>query len=105
MGMGLLPAALLPALGLVQSALGAVARVPQIVLNFRQRHTGNQSVITWGMSLAGNLVRIITTLAAVDDTIALGGYLVAATLNGTLVLQILIFWKKTNEEVWGKKRK
>mmetsp|Transcript_9277 Transcript_9277/g.27815 ORF Transcript_9277/g.27815 Transcript_9277/m.27815 type:complete len:226 (-) Transcript_9277:74-751(-) len=104
LAMGLLPAALLPALGLVQSALGAVARVPQIVLNFRQKHTGNQSVITWGLSLAGNTVRIITTFASVDDWIALAGYVVAFVLNGTLVSQILAFRENTKAVLAEKKK-
>merc|ERR1712061_331660 len=104
MGMGLLPEALFPALGLGQSALGAFACVPQIVLNFRQKHTGNQSVITWGLSVAGNTVRIITTFLSVDDWIALAGYLIAFVLNGTLVFQILFFWQNTQETIYGKKR-
>lgn len=102
---GLLPVALLPVLGLVQSGFGAFARVPQIVLNFRQRHTGNQSIITWGLSLGGNTIRIITTLASINDWIAVIGYLIAFALNFTLVLQILLFWQRTNEIIWGKKSK
>mmetsp|Transcript_141979 Transcript_141979/g.360522 ORF Transcript_141979/g.360522 Transcript_141979/m.360522 type:complete len:103 (-) Transcript_141979:46-354(-) len=101
----MLPPAMLPALGLVQSALGAFARVPQIIMNFQQKHTGNQSVITWGLSLAGNTVRIITTFLSVDDFIALAGYVVAFVLNGTLVFQILVFWHNTQEILRGKKRK
>merc|ERR1712039_1115198 len=100
--LGLLPPALLPALGLVQSSLGAIARVPQIILNFKQKHTGNQSVITWGLSLGGNTVRIITTAASIDDFIALLGYIVAFTLNGALVFQILVFRKNTHEVIYGK---
>merc|ERR1712217_296761 len=102
---GLLPEALLPALGLVQSGLGAIARVPQIILNFKQKHTGNQSVITWGLSLGGNAVRIITTAASIDDWIALSGYLIAFVLNGTLVVQILLFWANTKAVLADKKRK
>mmetsp|Transcript_93253 Transcript_93253/g.237235 ORF Transcript_93253/g.237235 Transcript_93253/m.237235 type:complete len:227 (-) Transcript_93253:103-783(-) len=95
--LGFLPRALYPALGLTQTALGSFARVPQIILNFRQKHTGNQSIITWGLSLAGNTVRIITTFASVDDFVALAGYLVAFVLNGTLVTQILLFRANTEE--------
>merc|ERR1719330_1486375 len=102
---GFLPPALLPALGLVQSALGVVARVPQIILNFKQRHTGNQSIITWGLSGCGNAVRILTTLASTKDMVTLGGHGVAFALNFTLVAQILLFWKNTNEVIWGKEAK
>merc|ERR1712232_1369025 len=82
--LGMLPAAAFPALGLTQSALGAFARVPQIVLNFRQKHTGNLSIITWGLSTVGNTVRIITTLVSVNDWVALLGYVIAWILNFTL---------------------
>jgi len=93
----LMPAEFLPVLGMVPTVLGSVARVPQIVLNFRQGHTGNQSVITWGMSAAGNVVRVITTLAALGDMVILAGHFFAGVLNLTLVAQILVYWKQTQE--------
>lgn len=99
----LLPPEFLPILGMVPSVLGSVARVPQIILNFRQGHTGNQSVITWGMSAAGNVIRVITTLAALGDMVLLAGHLCAGLLNLTLVSQILFYWKHTQEVVWSKK--
>lgn len=102
LGSGYLPTALLPVLGVVPTILGAVARVPQIVLNFRQGHTGNQSAITWGLSSAGNCVRIITTLAAVSDIITLGGHAVAATLNLTLLSQIIFYMQSTKEAMQKK---
>merc|ERR1719350_2181797 len=102
--MGLLPAALVPALGLLQALLGATARVPQILLNFQQRHTGNQSVITWGLCLGGNAARIVTTLFSMNDLVALLGPLVAFVLNGTLVLQILLFRRNTHEAIYGARR-
>merc|ERR1711972_343771 len=94
---GLLPEALLPALGLVQSGLGAIARVPQIILNFKQGHTGNQSVITWGLSLGGNIVRVITTLVDVNDIVTLAGHAIAGVLNFTLVAQIFLFYSNTQK--------
>lgn len=101
---GLCPPDLFPVIGLVPTILGGLARVPQIILNFRQRHTGNQSVITWGLSLGGNVVRMITTLAEVGDAIALSGYVVAGALNLTLLLQIIYYWRRTNDVIWSKKK-
>eukprot|EP00927_Polykrikos_kofoidii_P061723 TRINITY_DN56563_c0_g1_i1.p1 TRINITY_DN56563_c0_g1~~TRINITY_DN56563_c0_g1_i1.p1 ORF type:complete len:236 (+),score=41.08 TRINITY_DN56563_c0_g1_i1:62-769(+) len=102
---GVLPESLLPALGLVPTVLGAIARVPQIIMNFQQHHTGNQSIITWGMSMGGNAVRILTTLAALSDPVTLLGHVVAFLLNFTLVGQIVIFWKKTQEVVGSERKK
>jgi mannose-P-dolichol utilization defect protein 1 len=36
------------------------ARVPQIVKAFRERSTGQLSIITFGMNLAGSVARIFT---------------------------------------------
>uniref|UniRef100_A0A7S1W9U7 Mannose-P-dolichol utilization defect 1 protein homolog n=1 Tax=Alexandrium catenella TaxID=2925 RepID=A0A7S1W9U7_ALECA len=100
-----MPPVLLPALGLVQTALGSIARVPQIILNFKQRHTGNQSIITWGLSLGGTIIRVITTAATVNDFVALLGYVIAVVLNGALFAQILLYWNRTNEVIWSNKQK
>mmetsp|Transcript_31957 Transcript_31957/g.74845 ORF Transcript_31957/g.74845 Transcript_31957/m.74845 type:complete len:231 (+) Transcript_31957:76-768(+) len=102
--LGMLPVQYLPVLGLVPAFLGSIARVPQIILNFRQGHTGNQSVITWGLSAAGNAIRVVTTLAGVDDLITLFGHLLAGVLNVTLVLQILFYWQRTQEVIWKDKK-
>merc|ERR1740121_3196712 len=94
---GFMPAEFLPALGMAPAVLGAVARVPQIVLNFRQGHTGNQSMFTWGLSLGGNILRVITTLVDVNDVVTLAGHAIAAILNFTLVFQIVIFAANTRK--------
>jgi len=89
------PKETLPALGIVPTLLGAAARVPQIIMNLRQGHTGALSIIPWTMAMAGNSVRIITTLAAIDDIITLAGPVVAFVLNGTLVVQIFCYKDRT----------
>jgi len=94
---GKFPKETLPVLGIVPTLLGAAARVPQIVMNWRQGHTGALSIIPWTMAMAGNSVRIITTLAAIDDIITLAGPVVAFVLNGTLVVQIFYYKEVTNE--------
>lgn len=95
--LGNFPRGFLPILGIVPTVLGAMARVPQIIMNLRQGHTGALSIIPWGMASAGNCVRVITTLAAIDDIITLAGPVVALVLNATLVVQILLYKDKTNE--------
>merc|ERR1711957_1062310 len=63
MYMGLFPMQFLPVLGMIPTVLGVCSRVPQIKMNHEQGHTGTQSMISWGMACAGNLVRTLTTLA------------------------------------------
>jgi len=96
---GCLPEALMPALGLAPTVLGSVSRLPQIIMNFNQKHTGNLSIITWGLSGVGNSVRIVTTLLTLSDPITLFGHAIAFILNFTLVFQILFYQSRTAEVV------
>ena len=50
-------------------ALGG--RLPQILLNLRRGDSGELSLISCGLSLAGNLARMFTTLTLVGDPIIL----------------------------------
>lgn len=45
--------------------------------------------------LAGNIVRVITTIASVNDLVTLGGHFVGMLCNLILVLQIGIYWSKS----------
>jgi len=86
-------------LGIFPTITGQISRMPQIVQNFRQRHTGNLSIITWLMSVAGNAVRMFTTIMQVNDPVQLLSHGVAFLANVTLVLQILWWWKATNAAI------
>merc|ERR1719401_1189291 len=67
----LFPENLYWAIGLVPTVLNASSRVPQIVMNFRQKHTSNLSAFTWGLSGIGNTIRVITTVFSLSDGIQL----------------------------------
>ncbi len=83
-------------LGACPIVLSIWSRLPQILLNFRQGHTGQLALLTFGLSGLGNLARVFTTLKQTpDDTVSLISMLVSAILNFTLVLQIIVFWKAT----------
>lgn len=92
-----LPEELHVGIGLIPTILGSIARVPQIVMNHRQKHTSNLSIITWGLSGCGNVARIITTMFSISDGIQLFGHVVALLLNWTLVAQILIYKSNTQK--------
>lgn len=82
---------------LCQIPVGMAARIPQIIANFSNGHTGQLSLITFTMNFFGSLVRAFTTFKEVKDPVMLFGYSVAVTLNAILVLQILLFWSATNK--------
>jgi singapore isolate B (sub-type 7) whole genome shotgun sequence assembly, scaffold_28 len=87
---------LIPIIG---TCFGLSGRLPQIWTNFKQGHTGQLSLLSWSFSLGGSAVRIFTTLMEVPDKLVLGMYVVYFLCNLTLVLQIVIYWKKTEEQI------
>lgn len=89
---GVLP---LDTLQIIQSCtmpLTIASRIPQIWANFRNGHTGQLSFITWFLNVGGTLSRVFTTLQEVNDPLVLMGFVVAASLNATVLLQILWYW-------------
>ncbi|DAZ95991.1 TPA: hypothetical protein N0F65_009292 [Lagenidium giganteum] len=73
------------------------ARIPQIISNFKQGHTGQLAFITLFLNFGGSVARLFTTLQETGDVVQLAGYGVAILLNGTLVSQVLIYWNATNK--------
>jgi mannose-P-dolichol utilization defect 1 len=83
------PLTLLMALQLAAIPLLNLARVPQIVLNWRRKSTGELSPVTLGLQVVGNVARIFTTLASVGDALMLLGVLVSTAFNTALVGQYI----------------
>jgi mannose-P-dolichol utilization defect protein 1 len=91
-----LPSQYLYMLGVFPIFLSIWSRLPQIILNLRQKHTGQLALVTFALSGLGNLARVFTTLKQTpDDTISLISMIVSALLNFTLVLQIIMYWDAT----------
>jgi mannose-P-dolichol utilization defect 1 len=68
-------------------ALGG--RLPQILLNLRRGNSGELSVTSTALSVAGNVARVFTTLTLVGDPIILMTALSQLALNGILLGQTL----------------
>lgn len=97
-----LPAEYISILGVFPIVLSVWSRLPQIVLNLKQGHTGQLALITFSLSGLGNLARVFTTLKQTpDDQISLVSMLVSAMLNFMLVAQILVYWSATVKAVGG----
>ena len=92
-----------PVIPLISTGFGLSARIPQIITNWRQGHTGQLSLVSWSFSLAGSTVRIFTTLMEVPDKLILFMFMSGFLCNLTLVLQILYYWKQTNEALSSSK--
>ena len=81
------------------------SRLPQIVQNFRDGHTGILSIVTLGMNSLGSAMRIFTTLvdASGVDSSALVTYVLSFGCNATMALQCVAYHKKTHEVLSKKK--
>lgn len=88
------PFSLLVILQLCSIPILNLARVPQIVLNYRRKATGELSPITLGLQLLGNIARIFTTIAQVKDPLMMVGVCVAACFNTALFGQWLHYSKR-----------
>jgi mannose-P-dolichol utilization defect protein 1 len=68
-------------------ALGG--RAPQIALNLRNGHSGELSVASTALSVAGNVARVFTSAALVGDPLVLGSAAAQLALNSILLWQAL----------------
>lgn len=75
-----------------------LARVPQIILNWRRKGTGQLAPLTLGLQVLGNVARIFTTLASVRDWLMLTGVCVSTLFNSTLVAQWLYYNRNVAEK-------
>ena len=67
--------------------LGLGGRVPQIVMNARRGGSGELSITSTALSVAGNLARIFTTCTLVRDP------LILATASSQLLLNGILLWQ------------
>jgi len=65
-------------------------RLPQIAQNLRQGHTGQLSLVTYLMNVAGSGARVFTVMQELDDKIALASAFSSFLQNAVLVVQILL---------------
>ena len=70
-----------------------LSRLSQIKQNYKSKSTGTLSFIMCGLNLLGTLARVLTTMVEVGDKVILASCLVAVLINGTLVAQIMWYWK------------
>ena len=82
----------------VNTVLFMVARLPQIISNFRARSTGQLTIFTYLLNTVGCVVRIFTTLQEGGGATMLRTYIISLSLNLTLISQILIFGNKAEKD-------
>lgn len=71
-----------------------LSKLPQIFMNWSNRSTGSLSAVTVFLTFAGSLARVLTTAQEVDDPVLLIGFAIASAVNGILVVQMLLYWRR-----------
>jgi mannose-P-dolichol utilization defect protein 1 len=90
------PECVVVAIGLTPTMLFVLARIPQLVLNCKQGHTGALAPATYLLQLLGNLARVTTTVHLLQaDLVALLQHASAATLNVMILLQMVRYRRVT----------
>jgi len=85
-------------LGFSPIPLMLIARVPQVMENHKNKHTGTLSIISLVLSLGGAVARVFTTIIEIGfDISLLATYGLSILVNGTLALQILVYAKNTKK--------
>jgi len=79
------------------SLIFCASKIPQIITNFQYKSTGTLALFTFVLNFAGSLARIFTTLKEVSDMSVLMNFILGAVLNGTIMVQILMWGPKTTE--------
>lgn len=83
--------------------LTAASRVPQILTNFKNRSTGELSILTGALVFLGNTARVFTTFQEIDDLMALLPVMSSFVLNGTILLQIILYYGSDTKATKDKK--
>lgn len=76
------------------SLFGIVAVLPQVVINYRNKSTGQLSFLVTGMTFGGMGARLYTTFVEVDDIALRASMLLNFSLVSTLMMQFAIYRDK-----------
>lgn len=69
-----------------------LSRLPQILVNFKNKSTGQLSFLSFLLSFAGYVARLTTVMIETDDILYKLQYVTGTTLTGVLIAQFLLYW-------------
>ena len=104
---GLTPINVLWSLQATNLPLVVVGKLIQAYRNYQNGHTGQLSVITFGLMFLGAFARIFTSIRETGDTLVVMIFVTATLANLIIVCQMLYYWNTTNKvlEAAAKKKK
>lgn len=81
------------------------ARLPQIIVNFKNQSTGQLSLITVGLTFLGGLARVFTSIKENAGRGMIQSYVLASVLNCILTVQILYYRRRARARAAARKGK
>eukprot|EP00808_Paulinella_micropora_P031512 g28202.t1 len=93
------PAEYLGLFPMIGASLNTLSRVPQILTNLSNGHTGQMAFLTWFMNFAGSSARVFTFWQETKDLILVASSALASFLNGVIVFQIIWYRKATRQHL------
>lgn len=87
----ILPIKVLVTLQIIAIPLLNLSRIPQILLNWKRKGTGELAPVTLILQVIGNIARIFTTVASVKDALMLTAVSVSTFFNTIILLQWLYY--------------
>ncbi|KAG8903086.1 hypothetical protein FRB99_003759 [Tulasnella sp. 403] len=93
-GLDVLPLSTLTLLQGLTIPISAIAKLPQIISNERDKSTGNLSVFVVVANIVGCIARVFTTLTEVQDPLVLWGFILSSVLNVVIGIQVYAYWGK-----------
>jgi mannose-P-dolichol utilization defect protein 1 len=84
---------------IIATLISMTSRIPQLLTNFSQKHTGVLSLVTQTLQCVGVSVRLFTVVVETGDKAQIGSYLIALILNALLFAQVVIYWENTKTEM------
>ena len=78
-------------IGSGSAILSMCSKITQIVKSYKDKSTGPLSTITFIFNMAGNVVRIFTTLKETKDLIMASSFIISFFLNLIIFLQIIYY--------------
>ncbi|KAI7954332.1 hypothetical protein MJO28_004732 [Puccinia striiformis f. sp. tritici] len=91
-----IPGSLLQALLTLSIPLALSSKIPQILINFQKKSTGQLSSFLIFSSFLGCLARLFTTLTETGDLTLLINFGCGTILNGILSIQLLSYWNDSS---------
>ncbi|KAM4747985.1 mannose-P-dolichol utilization defect 1 protein [Rhinophrynus dorsalis] len=100
----LIPMAVITAMQASNLPAVIISRLIQATTNYNNGHTGQLSVVTFGLLFLGSLARIFTSLQETGDLLMCVTYVVSSAFNGLILAQLIYYWNVSSVGEEKKKR-